>query len=111
MVPASPALVKQFRDTFYGSLRALTRYEQQLADDKTRTGSAVEDGTQYLIWYRGEAIVQFDMISTGTASPPRRYESPLLTWMKDVYRKIQQTRSKRERQGRTHNAGRNVFHN
>jgi hypothetical protein len=88
VVRASPALVKRFRDSFYYRLRVLTRHERHLADKVTGTISAVEDGTQYLLWYRGQGMVQFDLIGTNVDSQALPDESPMIVWMKDVYRRI-----------------------
>jgi hypothetical protein len=83
-VPAN--LAKELQESFYDRLCRLTQREKDITSAETI--NVIEDGTQYRLWYRGEGLLQFEIIGSSVDSQSLPDENPLLGWMKDTYRII-----------------------
>jgi hypothetical protein len=90
VISISPEFVRQLRDTFYDRLDQLRSQEKEFTSRDAGTINVIDDGTQYLLWYRGKVTIQFDIIGTNVGSQSLPDESPLLDWMKNVHRIIKQ---------------------
>jgi hypothetical protein len=84
----SPSDVQQLRESFYSHLRRASAYESKLIKEKMDSITVTEDGTQYLLWYRGKERLHYELFGSDVESPPREDEYPLIEWMKSVRRAV-----------------------
>lgn len=73
-------------DQFFDSLRSSERTRLGTIPDRV---IITQDGTGYRLWYKGQGDIQYELHGSSINVPTRPDESPLLEWMKTVYKKVQ----------------------
>ena len=84
VVAISPALAKKWRAEFYQKLAQTGEFESRSVDEENPKNPQVDDGTAYLLWYRGVGEIHFNYQGGSENRPPRSTESPIISWMKQV---------------------------
>jgi hypothetical protein len=90
VINAPTATAQQLRQSFYALLDQLARHEKEVITEDMKSINLMEDGTQYLLWYRGQASTQFSVVGSDLDTSSLSSESPIVDWMKNVHRIIKQ---------------------
>jgi len=85
-IKISRAEIRLLQERFFESLRLS---EKKLIAPMPDRVMVTQDGTGYRLWYSGITDIHSDLSGSGIKVPTRLDESPLIDWMKSVYRRVE----------------------
>lgn len=100
VIGLSPTMINRLRTGFFESMSAALANEKRSLSISTDEVNVTADGTHYSLWYRGNGDINYVFDGSNVMAPSRPDESPLMEWMKVVYRTVKTAESRGARAAR-----------
>lgn len=83
----------RWRDDFYASACPAFGDDKLFYNGKATT--VILDGARYQLWYNGMGLIHYDFSGSWVDSSKGPNEEPVVTWMKNIYRRVHEIKSER----------------